>query len=259
QRLRELARRQEQENERLRRQGSNLQQGSGGAGSQRQLAQETEELARTLERLAREQSSQEMQNTARQLQQAAEAMRRGAAGGQSGKTGEGSAALDRLEEARRLLEKNRTDRLARDANDVAKQAEQLAEQQRKIQSDVQGLKPMGQNKPDSMVRLLQRKDELGQGIADLEKRLDQMSRDAGAGRRDAARKLDEAANGIRDDKLKEKVRFSKGVVAGRTPDYAREFENEISKNIESMRQKVADATDLVNRSESKDNQMGNAL
>src|SRR6185503_16877538 len=58
QRLRELARRQEQENERLRRQGSNLQQGSGGAGSQRQLAQETEELARTLERLAREQSSQ---------------------------------------------------------------------------------------------------------------------------------------------------------------------------------------------------------
>src|SRR6185436_19897520 len=185
QKLRELARRQEQENERLRRMGSNLQSGGASADGQRQLAQQTEELARQLERLAREQSLPDMEKTARQLQQAAEAMRRGAATGQKAQAGEGAAALDRLEEARRLLEKNRNDRMTRDATDAANQAEKLAQQQQKIQADVQGLKPIGQNRPEDMSRLLQRKDELTQGVADLEKQLDQMARDAGGQRREA--------------------------------------------------------------------------
>ncbi|MBI4499916.1 MAG: DUF4175 family protein [Gemmatimonadetes bacterium] len=260
QKLKELARRQEQENERLRRLGSNLQQAGGGnAEAQRQLAQQTEELARQLERLSREQSLPEAQETARRLQQAAEAMRRSAAAGQSGRAGEGAAALDRLEEARRLLQKNQTDRLARDAADAQRQAEQLAEEQRKIQSEVQGLKGVGQNKPEDMSRLLQRKDQLAQGVAQLESQLDDMSRNAGREQREAGRKLEEAANGIRDDKLKEKIRFSKGVVAGRSPEYAREFENEITKGVEGLRQRVADAAGTVNGAQSKENQLEKAL
>src|SRR5690606_3946452 len=57
--LKELARRQQQENERLRREAQaqrSQMRGGGGAGDQRSLADETEETARQLERLAREQS-----------------------------------------------------------------------------------------------------------------------------------------------------------------------------------------------------------
>ncbi|HEV7502065.1 MAG TPA: DUF4175 family protein, partial [Vicinamibacteria bacterium] len=86
-RLRELAQRQEQEAERMRRQsGGPPNMGGSGGGSQRQLAEQTEELARRLERLAREKSSPAMQETARRLQDAANAMRRSSTGGQG--TGE---------------------------------------------------------------------------------------------------------------------------------------------------------------------------
>ena len=68
-RLKELARRQEQEQERLQRVAERLPPGAAGAGgeSQRRLAEEAEELARELERLSREHSSPELAQTAREL------------------------------------------------------------------------------------------------------------------------------------------------------------------------------------------------
>src|SRR5690606_23197920 len=71
-RLRELARRQEQENERLRQQAAmrqNQQGGGGGAQSQRQLAEETEEAARQLERLSRETQQPQLEEVARRMQE----------------------------------------------------------------------------------------------------------------------------------------------------------------------------------------------
>lgn len=257
QRLRELARRQEQENERQRALAGN-QRAAGSSNNQRQLAQETEELARQLERLAREQSNPDLENTAQQLRTATESMRRNATSGQSGQAGSGRAALDRLEEARRLLDRNRTDRLTRDAQDAMRQAEQLAEQQKRIEEGVKELKPMGQNPPDKMVQLLQRKDQLAAGVQALESQLDRMARDAGRERKDAYRKLDDAATSIRDNKIKEKIRFSKSVIQGRTPDYAREFEGEISGNIEELKQKIADAS-RETAGEGTEDQTENAL
>ncbi|HEY7699918.1 MAG TPA: DUF4175 family protein, partial [Vicinamibacteria bacterium] len=115
QRLQELARRQQQENERLKRQASRLQnQGGGGGGSQQDLVEETEELARKLEKLAREQSIPNLEETARRLQQAANSMRRAGGQGDAGALAEGLSALDKLKDARRLLDKNRSVRLDRD-------------------------------------------------------------------------------------------------------------------------------------------------
>ena len=59
-RLRQLAARQQQEAERMRARAEQMSRSGTGGGSQRQLAQETEELARQLERLSREQSSPQL-------------------------------------------------------------------------------------------------------------------------------------------------------------------------------------------------------
>ena len=45
-----------------------------------------------------------------------------------------------------------------------------------------------------------------------------MARDARATNKDAARKLQEAADGIRDRKLRDKIRYSKGVVKSGAAD-----------------------------------------
>jgi hypothetical protein len=121
------------------------------------------------------------------------------------------------------------------------QARELAEQQQRIEDEVRQLQPMGQNPHDRMVRLLQRKDQLAAAVQSLESQLDRMAREAGREQREAYRELDEAANTIRENKLKEKIRYSKGVVQGRSPEYAREFEGEITKDIARLQEEIGQA------------------
>ena len=129
-RLRELARRQEQEAERQQRL-ANRSQGSagGGAQNQRSLADEVEEEARRLEELSRMQSNQRLAETARQLQNAANAMREAAAARGGEAAADARSALDRLRAARRLLERDQSGRIERDAQDALRRSEELIEEQ----------------------------------------------------------------------------------------------------------------------------------
>ena len=251
QRLQELARRQQQENERMRRQASRLrnQMGGGGGMSQRELAEQTEELARELERLAREHSSPDLKDTARRLEQAANDMRRAGARGDDGALAEGLAALDKLKDARRLLDKNRSVRLERDMDDAAEQVERLKAQQERIQSEVSKLRVEGQGSGERLQRIFERKDELAEQVANLESQLDRMARDSRSEQKEASRKIQEAANSIRDTKLKEKIRYSKGVVQGRSGQYADNFETVIGEDIESLRDRLGEARDAIGKSE----------
>src|SRR5258705_12722113 len=97
--LKELARRQEQEAERERR----LQQGSAsstpsGSAQQRALADQAEEAARRLERLAREENRPELLDSARQMRETADAMRRAAAAGDANPAAPGPHAPARAKE-----------------------------------------------------------------------------------------------------------------------------------------------------------------
>ncbi|PYQ52298.1 MAG: hypothetical protein DMF78_11535 [Acidobacteria bacterium] len=163
-RLRQLAQRQEQEAERQRQLAGRPpnMSGGGGSGSQRALAQETEDLARKLERLAREKSNPALQDTARRLQDAASAMRRSSAGGQSGSAGDAAAALERLREARRRLEGERTGRRDRGMQDAVRAAEALAEAQQKVAAEVDKELGAAGAGGDSgrMDRLMERKGEM---------------------------------------------------------------------------------------------------
>jgi hypothetical protein len=266
-RLQELARRQEQENERARqRSGRTPNQGGGGGGgsSQRQLAEEAEEIGRKLERLTREQNngSSALEESARRLREAAAAMRQQASSprGQSSSGGQaGGTPLDRLREARRLLDSERSTRLDRDLAEFSKKAKELERAQSAIAGamrDARAASGGANGRPESSSsegstraersdRLRERKDSLASEVAELEARLDKAARDARRDQKETSRKLQEAANGIRDTKLKEKIRYTKGLVDRGGAADAEAFEADIGQSIEAIGERIGEASSAL--------------
>ncbi|MDA1104426.1 MAG: hypothetical protein O2956_12630, partial [Gemmatimonadetes bacterium] len=239
-RLQELARRQEQEAERQRRRASQNQSGAAGGGEgQRELADETEEAARQLQRLARENNDPELEQTARNLQRAADAMRQAAASSGSQSTSEANSALRGLEEARRQLEEARSDRARRDAEDAIAQVDELRRQQRDVQRDVRELptdrSPERQAEID---RLRERKDQMHGAVQDLERQLDAAASSGRADNPQAARELAEAANQIRESKLKEKLQYSRGTIEQWDPQSAVTMELQIEGDLQALRDQL---------------------
>lgn len=250
QRLQELARRQQQQNERLRRERGTPGDGGGGAAQSR-LADEAEELARRLERLSREETRPELGESARRLREAAERMRRASARGEGGEA-QGAEALDRLQEARRALETRQTAALEREVEDAARRAERIAADQREIAADVEELPGPGEDEGRRRSRLRnlsERKDALAGEVEALESDLDRMSRELQREQPEAGRALRRAAETIRDKKLTEKIRYSKGVIGGRSGEYARNFEEQITADAEELREAVEEAREAFGASD----------
>jgi hypothetical protein len=240
--LKELARRQEQEIERQRRMAAGQSAGSSGGDLQRALAEQAEEAARQLEKLSRDQQRQDLADTARQLRNAADAMRRAAAKGDPSAAGQAAAAADRLREAQRQLQRNQTARGERDVKDAQRQAAEIAQEQEDIANDARQLPQSGPDRVQKAQTLGQRKDALESKVGDLEKNLDRMVGEQTRESRDTGRKLSEAASGIRDNKIKEKIRYSKSLLGSGAPEqYARNFEEEIGANIDQLRKKIDEA------------------
>lgn len=249
-RLQELARRQEQENERARQRGARTpnQGGGGGGTSQRQLADETEELGRRLERLTRENPSPALEESARRLREAASAMRQRASAPR-GQAAGGDTPLDRLREARSLLDKDRSTRLDRDLSDFGEKARALKRDQERIASDLRELAGAADSPGDESQgpgtakadRIKERKDALASGVAELESRLDRVAQDVRREQKETSRKLQEAANGIRDSKLKEKIRYTKGLVDRAGSGAAEAFEAGIAESIDAIGDQIKDA------------------
>ncbi len=246
--LKELARRQEQELERQRRMAAGQGPRGNSGDLQRALAEQAEEAARQLERLSRDQNRQDLAATARQMREAADAMRRAASGEAGGAQGQAAAAAERLREAQRQLQKSQGDRADRDVRDALRQAEEIAQEQKDIADDVNDLPNAGADRLGRAQMVGQRKDALEQKVAGLEQQLDRMANETAKDAKDASRKLAEAANGIREDQLKEKIRYSKRAAQGGAPEeFARNLEAQIGVNIDNLRQKLSDAADAAGR------------
>jgi hypothetical protein len=253
-RLKELARRQQQEGERQRQRAMRSQGGGQGAGSsQRELADETEEAARQLERLSRESSNRSLADAARRLQEAADAMRRAAAASGNAGVAEAQAAQERLDEARRLIDRNRSRSLEQDIQDAVRRSRDIAANQRDISNQVRGLGETG-DRQEQLRRLMERKDQMETEVANLERQLDRLAAESRREDRAASRRLAEAASSIRDNKVKEKIRYSKGLAQARSPEDAAAFEEEIAADLEELGEHLAEARSALasndeNRSE----------
>ncbi len=177
-------------------------------------------------------------------------MRRiGAWRGNSG-TAEATQALDRLEDARRRLEDQKSERLQREVADAIDRAQELAREQDAIRDQVSNLQRGGFNGVQQLERLMERKDALFDEVADLERQIDRASAEAmREDQREASTRLQEAASGIRDDKLKEKIRFSKGVAQERNQEYAEAFEDQIAADIQRLQERLEDAEDAIGTGE----------
>jgi hypothetical protein len=243
--LKELARRQEQEAERQRRRAASGQ-GTGGGESQRALAEQAEEAARQLEKLAREENRPELAQSARRLQQAADAMRKAAANGDPNSAAQAAGAIDQLREAERQLQQSQSARAGRDIKDAQRQAEALARDQQDIQHEVDNLDNAGTGRGDKVQQLSERKNALAGRVSGLEKQLDQTASAMFKDERDASRKLTEAANGIRDKRIRDKIRYSDSMLKGgsQTGDVAA-FERDIQSNLDDLRQKINDAASAL--------------
>ncbi|WP_420635453.1 DUF4175 family protein [Candidatus Palauibacter sp.] len=246
QKLEELARRQQQMNER---QAAQPRGGAGGGqGQQQQMIQETEELARQLQRLAREDDRADIEESARRLQQAADQMRQAQAQGRQGQgQAQASNALDRLRDARRLLENRQVAAVEREVEDAVRRAERIAERQREVQSDVN--EDPTTRDPDRLSALRERKGDLAGEVDALETDLDRLAREARQEQPEAARRLGEAAGEIRESRLRDKLKFSRGVLGTQSEDYIRNFEEQISRDAENVRTRVQAARDALSESD----------
>ena len=246
--LKDLARRQEQEAERQRRRAALGQQaaGNGSGQSQRDLADQAEEAARRLEQLSREENRPDLMQSARQLRDAADAMRRAAANGQQGAGAQAAAALERLKDAQRRLQQTQAGRADRDVKNALQQAEDLAREQRQIADDVKGLEGAGDRRQEKAQQLIERKAGLEQKVAELEKQLDRTAGDIRGQEKEAARKLSEGANSIRDNKVRDKIRYSSSMVrAGVSPADQQPIENSIGSNLDSLKNTLSEAASAL--------------
>jgi len=248
QRLTELARRQQQEIERQRAQGARAPNQGGGQAQQRQIAEQAEELARELERLGRRNSQRDLEEAANRLREAANAMRRSAASGGDASASDSARALNDLQNARRLLDRNREGRLDRDLRDAQQRIAEMREDQAGIESEVEAMDGGGGRNQERIDELFDRKDRLTDEIRGLERNLDDMARESRSEQMAASRALQEAAEWVRDEKLADKVRYSKGVVQERDPRTARSFEREISDGLASLEGLIDTAAENVEKS-----------
>ncbi len=247
-RLKELARRQEQAAERQRQlaQGSPNGGGGGGSAAQRELADETEQAARELERLSRERRSEALAETARQLQEAAENMRRAASARGNQSVADSREALKRLRDARRLLEQNQNERISQGTEDALDRTRRLREQQDEVTRDVMDL-PTESNRGEAVRKLSERKQQMEEELRNLESDLDRLSAEANRDQdqRAAGQALRAAADRIRDLRIKEKMRYTRGVIEARPDQSTRALEEQIEGDLDQLGEQLRQAQEAA--------------
>jgi len=250
--LKELARRQQQEMERQRRMAQSGQSSSGSA-SQRSLADEVEKAARQLQQLTRDQQRQDLNDAMRRMQDAADAMRRAAANGSQDGGAQAQQALERLRDAQQKLERNQNGRSERDIQRAMRQAEELAQEQKQVASDVEGLEQAGDGKQGRAQQLAERKEAMDAKVADLQQQLERLANETRRDEKDASRRLDDAANSIRDKKIREKIRYSKATLQGNgSQQYAHGMEESIASDLDALQKKIGDAAAAMGRGSKQD-------
>jgi hypothetical protein len=247
--LKELARRQEQEAEAQRRRAALGQQGGGSSGSQqRALAEQVEEAARRLEQLSREENRPELAQTAQQLRDAADAMRRASASGDPSAAAQASAALERLREAEKRLQQTQSGRAERDVRNALQQAEELAREQKDIADEVNSLGAGGEGR-DKAAQLSARKEQLQSKAGQLEQQLNRSAADIARQERDASRKMAEAAGMMRDNAVRDRIGWTRRMLErGTSPTDMQALENNIGSTLDAVRDKLREAAGALGRS-----------
>lgn len=246
--LRELARRQQQEIDRVRRRAELGNEVGGGASSQRALAEELEKIVRQLQRLTRERPTPELQATLRQAQQAADAMRRAASSGSKGSLADAQAALERLRAAQRAADKQRHEQLRNGVADALQRARRLAAEQHDITADVRSLREQAQGRSARVLELQERKWRMAEETRELETNLDRLSANARGQHGAGERALRDATRSMREQRLPERIERSASTLEDLKPESLQRLEAEIGADLDKLSSAIAVAADAINES-----------
>jgi hypothetical protein len=168
-------------------------------------------------------------------------MRRAAAGNDANASAQAQAALERLRETEKGLQRSLTQRAERDIADAKRMADQVARDQQEISDQVKQLPASPQARAQQAARINEKKDELETKLGELESTLDRAARDASREERQASRKMSEASGAIRDNRLRDAVKYSKALVSRGTNQQANSAEGDISRGIDEVRQRLDEA------------------
>ena len=242
--LKELAKRQEQKIER---------QKKGDQLSGESLAEEIEKLSRQLARLSRQQREPQLSKLSQELEQAAREMRRSLSSGQEGAESLGMAqqAMQRLKKAQNTLDKQRANQLRERVDGLESRARQLVQEQEEVVEEVREL--------DSQLRteeidqeflkkhrgLLRKKGDLQVKLQELEGDLHQAARQLDSGEAAAARRLRQAGNQIRDGRLPEKMEEGLEFAARGLMNMALNREETISGELETLAENISKAKEVL--------------
>jgi len=268
QRLKEMARRQQQVNERNR---MFAQQGGSSSTSrqsrdQQQVLEQAEQLRRQLQRLSLERSSPALDEAARQLEEAVDEMRKALKGLQLGDDkqadAQGMRAWQQLNEAVRKLALSREGDLRRSLERTVAEAHELVREQAKIQQGVAELAKAG---PESITakererrreEIASRKSVLAERLKNLQSLIDDLSRQARKDRKETAGKLSEAAGVIRERRLPERIMSGNALLQNEYYEILKQREDYIREGLESLAGKLESAR--ASREQGKEERLAEA-
>jgi hypothetical protein len=161
------------------------------------------------------------------MQQAADAMRRAA----GGSAAQGQAALEELNRAQKQLENAKSESVTNGIKQLADKAEQLERRQREIAEDVKRMQQQdGQQRGETARQIAEKKDALQRDVSQLEQATDRVARDGRREQPKAASQASAAASSIRENRIPEKITFSKRSM-NQSSEYANAWENQIADNL----------------------------
>ena len=146
----------------------------------------------------------------------------------------------------------RMDRLHRAVEEARETAAELAREQRDIEDGMErlGEASTGPGSPAGR-SLFDRKEAMTEEVAELERELDRLTSEARANHREASERLREAQITISEDKLKERVRYSRGLIGVQDREYTRAFETETTRVFEELAEELGRASEAMRESRSE--------
>jgi hypothetical protein len=247
QKLKELARRQEQQLERKRQAAGGS--AASGEGQQRQLAEEAERLARQLERLSREKRDQQMEDIVRNLKQAAQDMRAAEASGRNSEQAQARAqrAMERLRNAQNRLSQRSQSEVAEEVNRLQEQAADLQQRQEEVidkMGDLQRQLESGGRRGELSRQfrdVLRQKSGMQDDLRRLESDLHRAARRLSSSEPEASRNLKRAGIDIRDQRIGDKMAQGSSMMSRGRMDRAMESEDEVSRELEEVANQIRQA------------------
>jgi hypothetical protein len=194
--------------------GSSASSNGNSAQSQQQLLNDAENLQRQLQRLSRERSSPELNQASNQLQQAIQQMRQSLQDQQRNgqeTSAQGIRALQQLQQAQRSLSRGQQTDLNQGLQQAVEESRAVLNEENRIRSGVEKLTQDRQN--GAAQETLQQRESLGERkgvladrVQNLQGQIEDLQQQARKTQPQVNNKLGQAASTIRDSRLPERIR-----------------------------------------------------